>query len=115
MEGARRVAAVERNNEGAHVMPIYKYTTLEDPLVTTDTRAVGINNAGQIVGEYLRSGAKAKGARAPYLTIYSAFPYDARSAPYIAKLHTCALGSRGWQRERAASKVMYVVETGNSI
>src|ERR1700741_1762697 len=48
---------------------------------------------------------KAKGARAPYLTIYSAFPCDAQSAPYIAKPHTCTLGSRGWQRERAASKV----------
>jgi len=53
----------------------------------------------------VRSGAKAEGAQAPYLTIYSAFPYEGRSAPYIANVHTCTLGSRGWQRERAASKV----------
>ena len=36
-------------------MPIYKYTTLDDPLATTGTlgtKAFGINNAGQIVGEY---------------------------------------------------------------
>ena len=51
------------------------------------------------------SGAKAEGAQAPYLTIYSAFPYEGRSALYIANVHTCTLGSRGWQRERAASKV----------
>src|SRR5215831_5949485 len=64
------------------------------------------------------SGAKAERAQAPYLTIYSAFPhegrsapyiaafpYEGRSAPYIANVHTCTLGSRGWQRERAASKV----------
>jgi probable HAF family extracellular repeat protein len=35
-------------------MPIYKYATLDDPLATsaTGTNAVGINNAGQVVGEY---------------------------------------------------------------
>src|SRR5512133_1513266 len=35
-------------------MPIYKYTTLDDPLASGSlgTNAVGINNAGQIVGEY---------------------------------------------------------------
>ena len=35
-------------------MPIYKYTTLDEPLASggIGTNAVGINNAGQIVGEY---------------------------------------------------------------
>lgn len=35
-------------------MPIYKYTTLDDPFANggIGTHAVGINNAGQIVGEY---------------------------------------------------------------
>jgi hypothetical protein len=34
-------------------MPIYKYTTLDDPLASGSigTRAMGINNAGQIVGD----------------------------------------------------------------
>jgi hypothetical protein len=35
-------------------MPIYKYTTLDDPFASggIGTNAIGINNAGQIVGEY---------------------------------------------------------------
>ncbi|HYZ44075.1 MAG TPA: hypothetical protein VE667_04400, partial [Xanthobacteraceae bacterium] len=38
-------------------MPIYKYTTLDDPLATgtAGTNAYDINNAGQIVGEYVDS------------------------------------------------------------
>jgi|SRR6516164_7878351 len=33
-------------------MPIYTYTTLDDPLATTSTIASGINDMGQIVGSY---------------------------------------------------------------
>jgi hypothetical protein len=31
-------------------MPVYSYTTLDDPLATNATIASGINAAGQIVG-----------------------------------------------------------------
>ncbi len=33
-------------------MPVYTYTTLNDPLATGGTNAYGINDLGQIVGEY---------------------------------------------------------------
>ena len=33
-------------------MPIYTYTTLDDPNVANSTRAFGINDMGQIVGTY---------------------------------------------------------------
>jgi probable HAF family extracellular repeat protein len=33
-------------------MPVYTYTTLDDPSATNGTQAVGINDAGQIVGWY---------------------------------------------------------------
>src|SRR5437899_671471 len=33
-------------------MPINIFTTVEDPLATQDTQGQGINNAGQIVGDY---------------------------------------------------------------
>jgi uncharacterized membrane protein len=33
-------------------MPIYTYTTLDDPLATNGTVAWGINGTGQIVGTY---------------------------------------------------------------
>ncbi len=38
---------------GARVMPVYVYTTFDDPLTKIgDTDANGINDAGQIVGSY---------------------------------------------------------------
>jgi probable HAF family extracellular repeat protein len=36
-------------------MPVQTYTTIDDPLATTMTSARDINNAGQIVGEYIDS------------------------------------------------------------
>ena len=33
-------------------MPVYTYTTLDDPLATNGTQAFGINAMGQIVGYY---------------------------------------------------------------
>ena len=33
-------------------MPVNIFTTVEDPLATQDTQGGGINNAGQIVGDY---------------------------------------------------------------
>jgi uncharacterized membrane protein len=33
-------------------MPVYTYTTLDDPSATNFTQAFGINSAGQIVGSY---------------------------------------------------------------
>jgi probable HAF family extracellular repeat protein len=33
-------------------MPVYTYTSLNDPSATTGTKAFGINDAGQIVGGY---------------------------------------------------------------
>src|SRR5205807_1064349 len=36
-------------------MPIYTYTTLDDPNVANGTGAFGINDNGQIVGEYITS------------------------------------------------------------
>src|SRR5262249_34723762 len=40
------------DRNGARVMPIYTYTTLDDPSSTQDTYAYGINDTGQIVGYY---------------------------------------------------------------
>jgi hypothetical protein len=34
-------------------MPVYTFTTLDDPLVPSGTIPHGINNAGQIVGGYV--------------------------------------------------------------
>src|SRR5215831_17765513 len=34
-------------------MPVYNYTTLDDPLATNGAQAFGINALGQIVGDYL--------------------------------------------------------------
>ena len=43
-------------------MPIYTYTTFDDPLATGgDTQALGINDAGQIVGFYEDSSLKLHG------------------------------------------------------
>ena len=33
-------------------MPVYTYTTIDDPLATANTHANGINDNGQIVGSY---------------------------------------------------------------
>jgi probable HAF family extracellular repeat protein len=33
-------------------MPVYTYTTLDDPLGADGTEARGINDAGQVVGEF---------------------------------------------------------------
>ena len=41
-------------------MPIYTYTTLDDPLAT-DTFGIGINNTGLIVGGYSDSHSKLHG------------------------------------------------------
>jgi uncharacterized membrane protein len=41
--------------QGGLIVPVYTFTTLDDPLATQasgGTEAFGINNAGQIVGEY---------------------------------------------------------------
>ena len=39
-------------------MPVYNYTTLDDPLAGGffGTQATGINDAGQIVGRYFNNG-----------------------------------------------------------
>src|SRR5262249_22932577 len=37
-------------------MPVYTYTTLDDPLAVMGTFAQGINNSGQIVGSYVNNG-----------------------------------------------------------
>ena len=42
-------------------MPIYTYTTLDDPSATRGTVATGINGAGQIVGEYFTAGSVSHG------------------------------------------------------
>ena len=34
-------------------MPVYTYTTLDDPSANNNTQAFGINASGQIVGEYI--------------------------------------------------------------
>src|SRR6266404_4769408 len=36
-------------------MPVYTYTTIDDPFGTVGTQAYGINSAGQIVGYYADS------------------------------------------------------------
>jgi hypothetical protein len=33
-------------------MPVYNYTTLDDPSAANYTQAIGINSTGQIVGYY---------------------------------------------------------------
>ena len=42
-------------------MPVYTYTNLDDPLVPGGTFAHGINNAGQIVGQYRDANGKGHG------------------------------------------------------
>jgi len=42
-------------------MPIYTYTTLDDPNVANSTRAFGINDHGQIVGSYTTADHKLHG------------------------------------------------------
>src|SRR5262249_45262569 len=42
-------------------MPIYTYTTLDDPLGTNNTHPIGINNAGQISGWYYDIASRAHG------------------------------------------------------
>ena len=37
-------------------MPVYTYTTLDDPFALSGTQATGINATGQIVGSYLNAG-----------------------------------------------------------
>jgi probable HAF family extracellular repeat protein len=37
-------------------MPVYTYTTLDDPFALSGTQAFGINAAGQIVGTYSNAG-----------------------------------------------------------
>src|SRR5437660_10187543 len=34
-------------------MPVYTYTTLDDPSANNNTQAFGINASGQIVGQYI--------------------------------------------------------------
>jgi probable HAF family extracellular repeat protein len=42
-------------------MPVYTFTTLDDPSATFGTTASGINNMGQIVGQYGDSSGHAHG------------------------------------------------------
>src|SRR6266849_2832489 len=51
----RRSLRRRDDHRGARIMPVYTYTTLDDPLATTTlgTEAFGINDSGQIVGAYL--------------------------------------------------------------
>src|SRR5262245_24716894 len=44
------------DHRGARIMPVYTYTTLDDPFALSGTRALGINAAGQIVGSYQNAG-----------------------------------------------------------
>jgi probable HAF family extracellular repeat protein len=37
-------------------MPVYMYTSLDDPFALSGTQAMGINATGQIVGSYLNAG-----------------------------------------------------------
>ena len=37
-------------------MPVYMYTSLDDPFALSGTQALGINATGQIVGSYLNAG-----------------------------------------------------------
>jgi probable HAF family extracellular repeat protein len=59
-------------------MPVYTYTTLDDPSATNGTQAVGINDAGQIVGWY----DNASGSNG---FLYSGGTYTTLDAPLGAK------------------------------
>ena len=37
-------------------MPVYTYTSLDDPFALSGTQALGINATGQIVGSYVNAG-----------------------------------------------------------
>src|SRR2546430_12549872 len=54
----RRSLRRRDDHRGARIMPVYTYTTLDDPLATTTlgTEAFGINDSGQIVGRYYSNG-----------------------------------------------------------
>jgi probable HAF family extracellular repeat protein len=48
---AFRSALSASDYRGARIMPVYTYTTIDDPLVNS-IQAFGINDEGQIVGQY---------------------------------------------------------------
>jgi hypothetical protein len=48
----RSTLSARETIRGACVMPVYTYTTLDDPLASAFTSANGINDIGQIVGSY---------------------------------------------------------------
>src|SRR5262249_18727624 len=54
-------------------MPVYTYTTLDDPSATNGTVANGINDSGQIVGDYV--------GNSP-ITLTHGFLYDPSSGTY---------------------------------
>src|SRR2546429_29484 len=51
----RRSLRRRDDHRGARIMPVYTYTSLDDPLATGGTQAFGINDFGQIVGSYVNA------------------------------------------------------------
>jgi probable HAF family extracellular repeat protein len=69
---------------GSDTMPVYNYTTVEDPLGVNRTEVTGINASGQIVGFYLNQGTHG--------FLYSGGMYTALDDPLAATRVTWAFG-----------------------
>jgi hypothetical protein len=70
------------DQRGARVMPVYTYTTVDDPLATL-SQAAGINDSGQIVGLYF--------SNAFHGFLYSGGTFTALDDP-LATISTIAQG-----------------------
>src|ERR1700757_4250991 len=55
------IVMTSRRDEEGNTMPIFTYTTLDDPLGINGTFATGVNASGQVVGSYNDSGGSAHG------------------------------------------------------
>jgi len=69
-------------------MPVYTFTTLNDPLATDGTLAHGINGSGQIVGQYANNNTGINGF------LLSGGTYTTIADPLATQHFTEALGTR---------------------
>ena len=70
-------------------MPVYTFTTLDDPLGTNGTEARGINDAGQVVGAYQDAAGKLHGF------LYRAGGFTTIDVPGASSTTVTGVGDRG--------------------
>lgn len=69
-------------------MPVYTYTTLDDPRANFGTDPTGINDAGTIVGTYV-------GLSGQHGFLYSGGSYRTLDAPGAAATHASGINASG--------------------